>query len=51
MPENWGDVLNAQLTTTKFRSVSSMGYYFSAMAGQSRWEYVYNTGEKLHTAF
>ena len=40
---NQGDVLNAQLSTTKFRSVSSMGYYFSAMAGQSTWEYVYNT--------
>eukprot|EP01043_Picozoa_sp_COSAG02_P078944 COSAG02_NODE_18023_length_965_cov_1.279446_2_plen_148_part_01 len=38
-----GDVLNAQLSTTKFRSVSSMGYYFSALAGQSTWEYVYNT--------
>ena len=40
---NQGDVLNAQLSTTKFRSVSSMGYYFSAMAGLSTWEYVYNT--------
>ena len=40
---NQGDVLNAQLTTTKFRSVSSMGYYFSAAAGLTDWEYVYNT--------
>jgi hypothetical protein len=40
---NQGDVLNAQLSATKFRSVSSMGYYFSAMAGLSNWEYVYNT--------
>lgn len=37
---NQGDVLNAQLSTTKFRSISSMGYYFSAAAGTSTWEYV-----------
>ena len=40
---NAGNVLTAQLTTPKFRSVSSMGYYFSANAGLSTWEYVYNT--------
>jgi hypothetical protein len=40
---NGGDILLSQLSTTKFRSVSSMGYYFSAMAGLSAWEYVYNT--------
>jgi hypothetical protein len=40
---NQGDVLNTQLSATKFRSVSSMGYYFSALAGLSTWEYIYNT--------
>jgi hexosaminidase len=42
----WGHAENvemAQLSSTKFRSVSSMGYYFSAAAGDSTWEYVYNT--------
>jgi hexosaminidase len=42
----WGHAENvelAQLSSTKFRSISSMGYYFSAAAGASTWEYVYNT--------
>ena len=45
---NGGDVMLAQLSTTKFRTISSMGYYFSAAAGGSTWEYVYNTGPACH---
>ena len=45
---NGGDVMLAQLSTTKFRTISSMGYYFSAAAGGSTWEYVYNTDPACH---
>ena len=37
----WGHAENvelAQLSSSKFRSINSMGYYFSAAAGDSVWE-------------